>query len=171
MTPDQEREFRRFVTERSGGLLRTAYYLTGDVHSARDLLQAALLGAARNWDRIRDLGAADAYARRSLYRQALNWRRSRSRRPETPVAAVAEHPAGGDHAGDTVLRHGLLAALRTLPPRQRAVVVLRYWEDRPEAEVADLLGIAVGTVRSQASKALAKLRAGFPDLITSEVTP
>ena len=75
-----------------------------------------------------------------------------------------DRPAGGDHATETVLRHGLIEALRRLPPRQRAVVVLRYYEDRSEAEVAALLDISLGTVRSQASKALAKLRAYYPAL-------
>jgi RNA polymerase sigma-70 factor (sigma-E family) len=171
MTPGQEQEFRRFVVDRSGALLRTGFYLTGDVHLAHDLLQSALLSVARRWGSIRDPAAAEAYVRRALYRQLLDWRRTWSRHPETPVAAPADRVPVADHAEDTALRHGLVAAIRTLPAKQRAVVVLRYSEDRPEAEVADLLGITVGTVRSQASKALAKLRHNFPDLISSEVAP
>jgi RNA polymerase sigma-70 factor (sigma-E family) len=159
VSPSEEREFREFVAGRSAGLLRTAYMLTGDPHLARDLLQTALEGAARHWSRIE--GPPEAYVRTALYRHQVNWWRARARRPET-VGAVPERAAGGDHAAATADRHALFDALRTLPPRQRAVVVLRYWEDRPEAEVAELLGIAVGTVRSQASKALAKLRAAYP---------
>lgn len=84
--------------------------------------------------------------------------------PGDGLGDAAGRAGGRDHAADTVLRHGLLDLLRELPPRQRAVVVLRYCEDRPEAEVAALLDVSVGTVRSQASKGLAKLRARYPEL-------
>lgn len=163
MSPEHQREFREFVATRSDALLRTAYFLTGDVHHAQDLLQTALLACARRWGRIRDRDQPEAYVRRALYRHQVNWWRARARRPETLVAAAPDRPAGRDHAADTALRHGLIEALRTLPPRQRAVVVLRYYEDRSEAEVARLLDISLGTVRSQASKALAKLRAHYPN--------
>jgi RNA polymerase sigma-70 factor (sigma-E family) len=158
--PEQEREFREFVAGRSPALLRTAYMLTGDVHLARDLLQTALMSTARHWSRIE--GSPDGYVRTAMYRHQVNWWRTRARRPETVSAAPPERAAPGDHAADTVLREGLFHALRALPPRQRAVVVLRYYEDRPEAEVAALLNVSVGTVRSQSSKALAKLRAAYP---------
>lgn len=85
-----------------------------------------------------------------------------ARRPETVSEQVPERAGGRDHAADTVLRHGLFDLLRALPPGQRAVVVLRLYEDRPEAEVAELLDVSVGTVRSQASKALAELRVAYP---------
>ena len=160
MGPDEERRFREFVAARSAALLRTAYALTGDVHLARDLLQTALMASARHWSRID--GSPEAYVRTAMYRHQVNWWRARSRRPETVAAVLPERSTGRDHAAETAERHGLFDALRALPPRQRAVVVLRYWEDRPEAEVAALLDVSVGTVRSQASKALAKLRATYP---------
>lgn len=158
MTPEHEREFREFVASRSPTLLRTAYLLTGEAHHAQDLLQTALLGCARHWHRIRNREQPDAYVRRAMYRHQINRWRARTRRPETLMTAPPDQPSGGDHASETVLRHSVMDALRALPPRQRAVVVLRYYEDRPEAEVAELLGVTLGTVRSQASKALAKLR-------------
>lgn len=164
MRPEHEQEFREFVAARSSALLRTAYLLTGDAHHAQDLLQTALLAVARRWGDIRDREQPERYLRRAMYRHQVNRWRARARRPETVVAAPPEQPAGRDHASETVVRHRLLEALRSLPPRQRAVVVLRYYEDRPEAEAAALLDISVGTVRSQASKALARLRRCYPDL-------
>jgi RNA polymerase sigma-70 factor (sigma-E family) len=176
MSPEQEREFREFVAARSAGLLRTAYFLTGgDVHEAQDLLQTALIATARHWSRIVKRDQPDAYVRRALARHQINRWRTRARRPETLVSAPPEHATGHDEHARIELRHGLLAALRALPPRQRAVVVLRYYEDRAEAEVAALLHISVGTVRSQAAKALAKLRASYPppagDRQTSRALP
>lgn len=163
MSPDHEREFREFVAARSADLLRTAYFLSGgDIHDAQDLLQSALIATARRWSRIVKRDQAEAYVRRAMARQQINRWRSRTRRPETLVSAPPDQPTDRDEQVGVDLRPGLMAALRTLPPRQRAVVVLRYYEDRPEAEVAELLGISVGTVRSQSAKALAKLRAIYP---------
>jgi len=173
MSPEHEEEFRAFVAARSPALLRTAYFMTGDADQAQDLLQTALLASARRWARIRDRDQPEAYVRRALYRHQINRWRALARRPERLVAVLPDRAGGRDHAADIALRHGLIDALRQLPPRQRAVVVLRYYEDRPEAEVAEVLGISLGTVRSQASKALAKLRASYPGLAepsTSTVT-
>jgi RNA polymerase sigma-70 factor (sigma-E family) len=166
MSPDHEREFRELVAARATALLRTAYLLTGNPHDAQDLLQTALLATARRWSRIRNREQPEAYVRKAMYRHQINRWRTRARRPETLVAAPPEPltPAR-DHAADTVLRQGLMAALLSLPPRQRAVVVLRYYEDRSEREVAALLDISLGTVRSQASKALARLRRCYPGLV------
>jgi RNA polymerase sigma-70 factor (sigma-E family) len=164
MSPEDEREFREFVATRSAVLLRTAYLLSGDAHHAQDLLQTALLATARRWDQVRRRDQPEAYVRKAMYRHQVNRWRVRARRPETLMATAPDRAAGGDHAADTVLRQRVFEALRTLPARQRAVVILRYYEDRSEAEVAQLLGISLGTVRSQASKALAKLRARYPDL-------
>jgi RNA polymerase sigma-70 factor (sigma-E family) len=165
MSPEDEREFREFVATRSAALLRTAYLLTGDTHHAQDLLQTALLGTVRRWGAIRGREHPEAYVRTAMYRHQINRWRLRSRRPETLMAWTPERAASDDHATDTVERHRVFELLRTLPARQRAVVVLRYYEDRSEAEVAQLLDISLGTVRSQASKALAKLRAAYPDLV------
>ena len=164
MSPEDEREFREFVTARSAALLRVAYLLTGDVHHAQDLLQTALLGTVHRWAAIRRREHPEAYVRTAMYRHQVNRWRLRSRRPETLVPSAPDRAAGDDHATDTVVRHGVFDALRALPARQRAVVVLRYYENRSEAEVAQLLDISLGTVRSQASKALAKLRAAHPEL-------
>lgn len=161
MSPVEEREFREFVAASSPALLRSAYMLSGDVHLAQDLLQSALLATARRWSHIREQDRAEAYVRRVLYRHQIDWWRAQTRRPEIVSAAPPDRAGGRDHAADIALRDGLLDALLGLPPRQRAVVVLRYYEDRPEAEVAEMLGVSLGTVRSQASKGLAKLRARY----------
>jgi RNA polymerase sigma-70 factor (sigma-E family) len=160
MNPEHELEFRQFVAARSASLLRTAYFLTGgDVHEAQDLLQTALVATARHWSRIVRRDQPDAYVRRALARHQTNRWRAKARRRETLTSAPPEHADGGDDLGRVELRQGLLAALRALPPRQRAVIVLRYLEDRAEADVAELLHVNVGTVRSQTAKALVKLRA------------
>lgn len=162
MSPEHEREFREFVAARSAGLLRTAYFLTGgDLHDAQDLLQTALMATARHWGRIEQRDQPEAYVRRALARHQINRWRSRARRPETLMSAPPDHATGGEEEARVELRHGLLGALRALPPRQRAVVVLRHYEDLSESEVARLLGVSVGTVRSQTTKALAKLRAAY----------
>lgn len=145
MGPVEEREFREFVAGRSAGLLRTAYVLTGDVHLARDLLQTALLATARRWAAIE--GSPEAYVRTAMYRHQVNWWRSRARRPETVSATVPERATAGDHAADTVERHGLFDALRALPPRQRklrAAYPSRTW---PTPCCADC-SAAVGAPRS-----------------------
>jgi len=161
MSPEDEREFRDFVTSRSPALLLTAYLLTGDPHLAQDLLQSALLACARKWTQIQRREHLEAYVRRAMYRQQINRWRARRRRPETLVAAPPERPVACDLAAEASLRQSVVDALLALPPKQRAVVVLRYYEDRSEREVATLLNISVGTVRSQASRALAKLRVHY----------
>lgn len=163
MDAEAEREFREFVAARSGALFRSAYLLTGQREAAEDLLQTVLARIARRWRRID--GAPEAYVRRALYHeQVASWRRRRW----APGGAVPDVPAPGDHAADTDLRLALAAALRTLTARQRAVIVLRYVEDLPEAEVAAVLDVSVGTVRSTASRALARLRTSCPELVVPE---
>ncbi|MEY9892424.1 RNA polymerase sigma-70 factor (sigma-E family) [Catenulispora sp. MAP12-49] len=158
MRPEDEDEFRRFTAARWPGLVRTAYLLTGDLGHAEDLAQNTLIKAYRSWHRVRGVEDVDAYVRKILVN--ANRSRFRSKRPvEYSVATVPEHPAWPPDDGCGVEERGVLfAALATLPPRQRAIVVLRYWEDLAEGEVAALLGCSVGTVKSQASRALAKLR-------------
>ena len=168
MDDTARQEFRDWVAARSGALLRTATLLTGDRSSAEDLLQTALAKTYLSWGRLRRREAVDAYCRRVMVTTYAAWWRRRWRgevpteraalmRFRFPRDGDAEHPAPDPYAavadGAT-----LRAALDRLPRRMRAVVVLRYWEDLPEAEVADLLGCSVGTVKSQASRALAKLR-------------
>ncbi|MEU2913819.1 SigE family RNA polymerase sigma factor [Streptomyces massasporeus] len=155
-------EFREFVAMRSTALLRLAVLLTGgDRHAAEDLLQIALMKAYGRWSRIEQ---HEAYVRQVLYRQQVNRWRLRRHRAETTVPVLPESDTGTDAGSDSELRIALWAALGRLSKRQRAVVVLRYFEDLPEAEVAALLGCPVGTVRSTAHRSLAKLRALVPEL-------
>jgi RNA polymerase sigma-70 factor (sigma-E family) len=146
--------FDDFVASRSPRLLRTAFLLTHDWATAEDLLQAALARAWEAWRRIN--GDPEPYVRRiviNLYASA--WRRRW--RGELPTADPPEG-AGADPHAALDDRDRLWRALRRLPRRQRAVIVLRFFEDLPDAEIADILGCTLGTVRSQASRALGKLR-------------
>ena len=158
MVSPLDAELHTFVTARYVHLRRTAYLLCGDWHRAEDLVQTALarlVAAARR----RKIDSLDAYARRILLGVFLDERRG-SRRHENSTAELGDWPAPGS---DRDVALSLLAALRSLPPRQRAVVVLRYWEDRSVEETADALGIATGTVKSQCAKGLATLRAALGD--------
>jgi RNA polymerase sigma-70 factor (sigma-E family) len=150
-------DFAEFVAARSGALLRTAYLLTGDRQDAEDLVQTALIKAVPKWGRLRE---HEPYVRRILVNESISrWRRGRWR--ETPVPEVRDRPLPGyDMDQQVVLRQ----ALAQLAPRQRAVIVLRYFDDLTEAQTADALGIAVGTVKSQGRDALARLRTLVPDL-------
>jgi RNA polymerase sigma-70 factor (sigma-E family) len=147
-----------FLAARSTALLRTAYALTGDWHRAEDLLQTALVSCYGRWSRIDE---PEAYLRRSMLRAYLGWRRRRwvGELPSQHLDDGAYEPI--DQAA-IELRGSVLAALALLPARQRAVVVLRYYLDCTEAETADLLGVTVGTVKSQAFKGLARLRESRP---------
>jgi RNA polymerase sigma-70 factor (sigma-E family) len=144
--------FEEFVAARSAALLRTAYLLTRDHGLAEDLLQTALTKAYLAWSRID--GDPEPYVRRIVVTTFSSWWR-RKWRGETPTDELPEHGRHDDAVGES---GDLWAALGRLPVRQRAVVVLRYFEDLTEAQTADLLGISTGTVKSQTSKALAKLR-------------
>lgn len=149
--------FTAFVEARSSSLIRTAYVLTGDQHAAEDLLQNALARTAARWRSVRD--APEAYVRRAMYNEQV----SRWRRPGREYATGT--PPDGEHRdGDVDLRLSLERALFALPPRKRAVLVLRYFEDLSETETASIMGCSVGTVRSQTHRALARLRELAPDL-------
>lgn len=155
-----EREFTEFVAARSHALIRAARLLTGDPHQAEDLVQTALTKLAARWRRVDD---PEAYARRIIYHDQVSWwRRRRRLRDITGILAadrvVVEHSARVDRRLD------LQAALARLGPRQRAVLVLRYFEDLPDEQIADILDCSIGTVRSQAHRALARLRELVPDL-------
>jgi RNA polymerase sigma-70 factor (sigma-E family) len=154
--PNRDAEFRDFMLGRWPALVRFAYGLTGDRGHAEDLAQAALARTYASWGRVRRADDPDAYVRRIL----INLHHRRFRRPrvaERPAEGAPE-PAVADGTGRIDQRSDLLAALRELPPRQRAVVVLRYWEGLTETQAAAVLGCSVGNVKSQASRALAKLR-------------
>jgi RNA polymerase sigma-70 factor (sigma-E family) len=147
-------DFDEFVVARSSGLLRTAYLLTHDHALAEDLLQTALTKAWFAWSRIES--NHEAYVRRILVTTYASW----WRRKWNGEHATDDVPDRGtaDPAGAADDSHDLWRAMENLPRRMRAVLVLRYFEDLTEAQTADLLGISVGTVKSQTSKALAKLR-------------
>lgn len=162
MEASRHDEFREFVAMRSTALLRLAVLLTGgDRHAAEDLLQIALMKAYGRWAHIEQ---PEAYVRQVLYRQQVSRWRLRRHRAETTVPVLPESGGGVGPESDTELRVALWAALRRLTKRQRAVVVLRYFEDLPEGEVAALLRCPVGTVRSTAHRSLTKLRALVPEL-------
>ncbi|MDH6519253.1 RNA polymerase sigma-70 factor (sigma-E family) [Streptomyces sp. SAI-135] len=160
MNADEERQFREFVAARSRSLLHTAYLLTGDWEQGRDLLQTALAATARRWSRLRDREQPEIYVRRALYHAQVDRFRLLSWGRETVTDTLPDQPSAqaADWADTVVQRQDIMAALRRLPKRQRAVIVLRYFEDRPDAEIAAILGVAQGTVRSQTHKALASLR-------------
>jgi RNA polymerase sigma-70 factor (sigma-E family) len=146
--------FRDFVAARSAALVRSAWLLTGDEAAAQDLVQTALVKTWSRWARVE---APEAYVRRVLLSTFLTWNRRRWR-GELSVATLPERAEVRDAFADVDLRAPVHAALRELPPRQRAVVVLRYFDDLTEAQAAEVLGCSVGTVKSQNAKALAKLR-------------
>ncbi|WP_405994114.1 SigE family RNA polymerase sigma factor [Streptomyces sp. NBC_00986] len=154
--------FRDFVDSRSSALLKTAVLLCGgDRHAGEDLLQNALAKAAGRWQRIDE---PEAYVRRILYRQQVSRWRLKWRRREVSVAEPPEAGAGTDAAAATELRLLMREALSRLTARQRTVLVLRYFEDLPEADVARILGCSVGTVRSTTHRSLARLRVLAPEL-------
>lgn len=157
--------FDDFMAARWGPLYRTAYLLTGDRHDAEDLLQGALARTCVRWDSIRDKGAADAYVRRAMVHAASRGWRRRGREVVTDELPDPGHAGGLDVRAD---RLALWAEIRRLPPRMRAVLVLRYLEDLTEEAAAGELGCSVGTVKSQTHHALKRLRAALPDLQLAE---
>ena len=161
-------DFADFVRQRSTPMLRSAWLLTGgDWALAEDLAQAAFSQVWRHWARVSVMEAPEAYAHKVMLNTFLSWRRRRwSGEISTERFVVSPSTTGGFATADTreVLRH----ALRRLTDKQRAVITLRYYEDRSEAETAEILGCGVGTVKSQASRAIARLRAhpGLADIMT-----
>ncbi|WP_405427518.1 SigE family RNA polymerase sigma factor [Micromonospora sp. NBC_00617] len=151
-----EEEFREFVAARSAALLRTAYLLAGDWATAEDLLQTALTKTYLAWKRLGGIEAVEPYARRVMVNTSTSWWRRRWH-GERPTEVLPERP-GVDEIEQQLDRDLLWRHLRELPSRQRAVLVLRYYEDMSEAQTAALLDISPGTVKSQASRALATLR-------------
>ena len=154
-----------FIDARSGSLLRFAYLLTGDHDLAEDLLQNSLIKVYLSWNSIQDRGALEAYTRTVMTRTQLSWWRRPARREvlgvEPNERAVRDHlnVLEGTPVDE---RDELWLLLATLGPRQRAVLVLRFYEDLSEAEVARVLGCTTGTVKSQLSRGLARLRARMP---------
>jgi RNA polymerase sigma-70 factor (sigma-E family) len=153
MNVEDEAEFREYAAGRWTWLVRAAVLLTGDTGHAEDLAQTVLVRVFASWSRVRAAEDMNAYTMRILINQNKN--RFRKRRVVEDLTAVPPERGGGDPTVRFDQRAGLLASL---PKRQREVVVLRYWEDYSEAQTAQILGCSVGTVKSQASKGLAKLR-------------
>jgi RNA polymerase sigma-70 factor (sigma-E family) len=151
-----EADFRQFVAARSASLQRTAYLLVGDWAHAEDVLQTALTKTYLAWKRLGEIEAVEAYARRVLVTTATSWWRRRWH-GERPTEFMPER-AAPDRIDEQLERHMMWRHVQALPARQRAVLVLRYYEDLTEVETARVLGVAVGTVKSQCARALASLR-------------
>lgn len=156
-----EEAFRGFVAARSTALLRSAYLLVGDRHRAEDLLQTALIKTYLARSRIRDVAAIEAYVRRTMVTTATSWWRGRWYR-ERAVVQVPDRVAA-DELGARLERDAMWVHLQALPAKQRAVLVLRFYEDMSESEIAEVLGVRPGTVKSHASRALAALRRRLAD--------
>jgi len=153
-------EFSAYVAGRQSALLRVGWLLTGDVHSAEDLVQAALVKVWPHWHRVAGVSDPDAYVRRTMLTTYLTWRRRHWHR-ERPLGQLPDRPTPGDPYASVDLRDSLARLLPRLPARQRAVLVLRFYEDLSEAQTADAMGCTVGTVKSQTFKALTTLRAAI----------
>ena len=157
----RDADFAAYLQARQASVLRTAYLLTGDRHTAEDLVQTAFAKLYLSWDRVRDQGSIDGYLRRIVVNEHNSlWRRPWKKRehatdevPE-PTPTLDEYDDGRSAA--------LWALVQSLPKKARAVLVLRYYEELSEAETAEILGVSVGTVKSQTSRALAALRERTP---------
>lgn len=154
-------EFTEFVHASWASLHRTAYLMLGDRAEAEDLVQTTLAKTYASWSKVRDVEAAPGYARTVLVNTAASWFRKKSWRNERPTASLPDHP----HETDPTDRPALIDALAQLPPRQRAVIVLRYYDDLTVSQTAAALGCSDGTVKSQTSDALTKLRGLLGDAV------
>lgn len=154
--------FAEFVAARSAALHRSAYLMVGERQLAQDLLQEALTKTYVAWPRLRDVGNAEAYTRKAITTTAISWYRRKSWHGERPSETLPDVVAAG-HEDAVARQQWLWSALQDLPPRQRAAIVLRYYEDLTEAQTAEAMDCAVGTVKSQVSAGLAKLRARLGD--------
>lgn len=155
-----EQEFTEWAAGCQRSLLRSAYLLTGDLHRAQDLVQEALVKVALRWPRLRD-GNPTAYARRVVANDNVSWWR---RRRETTGAEPDDGVPDGV-SSDPVTALVVRRALMRLTPGQRAVLVLRHFDDLSERDTAEVLGVSVGTVKSQNAAALARLRTAAPELL------
>ena len=158
--PRAHTEFERFAVGHADGLIRIAYLMVGDRGDAEDIVQECMLRLARKWPRVRKMEHPGAYARRVMVSLVLDGRHQRARRTLELAATAPEHAVGiNDQPAESLdARADLIWALRGLSPRHRAVLVMRYFSDLGEAEVAAILGCSVGTVKSSTSRALTQLR-------------
>lgn len=155
--------FSEFVESRSHALLRTAYLMVGDHQLAQDLVQEALVKTFMAWPRLRDPEKVDSYVRRTIVTTGISWRRRRSFQ-ERPADLLPD-ALGPDHVETMATHRVLVEHLRGLPPRQRAAIVLRYYEDLTVAQTAEIMGCSEGAVKSHVSIGLGKLRERMgPDL-------
>jgi RNA polymerase sigma-70 factor (sigma-E family) len=154
--PDIDQGFATYVRERGEHHLRVAVLLTADWHAAEDLVQASLVKLYRAWPKLQTDGDPDAYLRRIMVNTQRSWWRTRWRQ-EKPAGELPETVIG-DFADGQALSAQVRQALHVLPRQQRAVLVLRYFADLPEAEVADLLGCSAGTIKTHARRGLQALR-------------
>ena len=157
MNRADEEDFRSFVAARSAALLRFAHVLTGDRSAAEDVVQTALAKTALGWSRVRRKDNPEGYVRRAIVNTHLNATRRRPWR-EQPREHIPEDADSRSREHELDDREAMWQALSGLPPRQRAVLVLRYYEDLSESDIADVLGCSRGTVKSQAAKGLLHLR-------------
>lgn len=150
-------EYAEFVRARGTALLRTAHLLTSNPSQAEDLLQISLTKTYLAWPRLRDPAAAEAYTRRVLANASISWWRQKKNRLELATETLPDK--GVEHPSQALAeRDAMMAALRQLSPQQRAVLVLRFYEDQSEAQIAAMLGLSAGSVKSHASRGLARLR-------------
>ncbi|MFA1540371.1 SigE family RNA polymerase sigma factor [Actinomadura monticuli] len=156
MSATRHEEFREYVTERRPVLLRAANRLVADRAEAEDLLQAALAKTYLAWDRIQDRAAVDGYVRRAMVNTQISWWRRR-KLEVYPTDRLPDRPVQ-DHTDRSEMHDALGRALDRLPERQRLAVMLRYYEDMSEREIAETLGVSVGTVKSTVSRAMTRLR-------------
>lgn len=164
----KDADFTAYLEARQGRLLRTAYLLTGDQHSAEDLLQTTMAKLYLAWDKVHDRASVDAYARRIMVNENNSlWRRAFKKRERVTDFTAGDAPVGTPvrDTYDEGLRGEVWQLVQTLPPRARSVVVLRYYEGLTEAETADVLGVNIGTVKSQSSRAMAALRERTPETL------
>lgn len=160
MDDEARLRFGEFVAARTPTLIRVAYLLTGNQHAAEDLLQTALTRTASRWRTLRHEDP-EGYVRAVMYREQVSWWRRLGRHREVPVDTPPD-TATPDATGHTDLRLSVRAAVLQLPAAQRAVIVLRYFEDLTETQAAEILGCSVGTVRSRTHRAVTKLRQLLP---------
>ena len=157
-------DFDAFVVARGQALIRFAYVLCGNAHLSEDIVQEVLARIHRRWDRIERMAAPEAYVRKAIVREYLSWRR-RKASAERIVAEPPDRAVPDDQADSIVERGQMWALLATLPRAQRAVLVLRFYEDLPDSEIAEMLRCSPSTVRAHASRALSRLRADLTSAV------
>lgn len=163
MRPQDRADFVEWASVRNGALLRTAYLMVGEHHLAEDLVQEALTKTYVAWPRIRDTSKAEAYARRAVTTTAISWWRRKSSH-ERPQERLPDQWGRDEMAEDVTRRDWIWAELQALPIRQRSAIVLRFYEDLSVAETAHALGCSEGSVKSQVSRGLARLRETLGDI-------